>query len=107
VIGVVALHHHARTGAHHVVRRLVQYAPAGAGDLRHVAVGIHLGEQHQAHRIVRIHRNVMFGEQAGETSPEGGFWRRGEAASGNVDAEAVAGQPDQPVQRRVPWTAGS
>ena len=43
----LALHHHARGGAHHVVRRLVQDAPAGGGDLRHVALRVHLREQHQ------------------------------------------------------------
>ncbi len=48
------LHHHAARGAHHVLGILVQNAPAGFGDLRHVCAHIHLGEQHERGAIVRI-----------------------------------------------------
>ena len=44
--------HHALAGAHDVVRILVQNAPAIHRDLWRIAAFVHLGENHQAGRIL-------------------------------------------------------
>ena len=99
---VLALHHHARRGAHHVVRRLVQDAPARGGDLRHVALRVHLREQHQTHRIEGIDRHVQFAEQPRIAGAQRRLVLAREAAAGDVESEPVACQPDQAVDRRRP-----
>ena len=63
--GALPLHHHAARCAHHVVRVLVQDAPAAFCDLRHVGVQIHLGEQDERGGIVGIDRPTALGDQSG------------------------------------------
>ena len=56
MIIALVLDYHARAGAHHGGRVLVEYAPAGGGDLGYVCRLIHLWKEHQLFRRVGIQR---------------------------------------------------
>jgi len=72
--------------------RMSQHASVISGTGRRV----HFGKQHQGHRIARVQRDALGGEQAGEAGAQGGLRLVSErGAAGDRHVQPGAGQPAQ------------
>ena len=77
----------------------MQDAPAAFGDLRHVGVQIHLGEQDERGRIVGIDRPTALGDQRGIAVARGPLALAPAGATGERQRKAFAREPVDPFDR--------
>jgi hypothetical protein len=105
--GALVFYDHARRRAHHALRRFAENAPACLRYLRHIDGRIHFRENHQRHRVIRVERDAELGEEAGKTAAQHGFRLARQISAGDVDREAVVGEPDEPVDGRCPTAPAS
>jgi hypothetical protein len=105
--GALVFYDHARGRAHHALRRFAENAPACLRYLRHIDGRIHFRENHQRHRVIRVERDAELGEEAGKTAAQHGFRLARQISAGDVDREAVVGEPDEPVDGRCPTAPAS
>ena len=92
----LALDDHAARRAHHVARALLENRPAARGDLRHVVLTVHLGQQHERTRIGRINRPGALGEETRIALARFGFALMPAGAARDRHPEAVLGKPVEP-----------